>query len=324
MSEPTREAPETALLRLIGGYRVSQAIYVVTKLGVPDLLAAGPRDAGSLARDLAVNPDRLYRTMRALASVGVLTMDGDLRFGLTEMGGLLKSHPEGSMALVSLFSGEEPYRAWGDLLHSVRTGETAFDHVYGMGHFEFLGLHPEASATFNRLMAWSVGVSASPLEGYDLGRHKVLVDVGGGNGTLLAQALCAHPKLRGILFDQAPAVRDAPAVLRRSGVSERCEIQTGSAFDAVPSGGDVYVMSRVLHDWPDDRALLLLANCRRAMANDGVLLLVEGVLPEGVGAPSRLWLDLVMMVMTGGRERTEAEWRALLEKGGFRMTSFSP
>jgi O-methyltransferase domain/Dimerisation domain len=319
LSGPSQESPEATLLRLIGGYRATQAIYVVTALRIPDALSGGPKDAPSLAKDVGVNPDRLYRVLRALASVGVFTMDGDNRFGLTEMGALLKTRTDGSMALTSLFAGEEPYRAWGDLLHSVRTGETAFDHAYGMGHFEYLALHPEAATTFNRLMAWSVGITGAPLEGYDLGPHKVMVDVGGGNGTLIATVLRAYPGLRAILFDQAPAVAEAAEVLRTSGVSDRCEIRTGSAFEAVPSGGDVYVMSRVLHDWPDDKALLLLTNCRRAMSEGDVLLLVEGVLPEGITAVPRLWLDLTMMVMTGGRERTEGEWRRLLANGGFRL-----
>ncbi|MFZ0829691.1 MAG: methyltransferase [Thermoplasmata archaeon] len=305
----------------MGGYRVTQALYVVTKLGIPDSLSAGPKDAISLAAEAKVHPDRLYRVLRALASIGVLTIDEHARFGLTETGRLLASHPQGSMGLTSIFAGEEPYHSWGDLLHCVRTGETAFDHLYSMGHFEYLDRHPEASATFNKPMAWSVGVAGEPLEGYDLGRHKVLVDVGGGNGALIASTLRTHPGLRGILFDQASAVEEAPALLQGSGVADRCKILTGSAFDAVPPGGDVYVMSRVLHDWPDEKALLLLANCRKAMVEGGVLLLVEGVLPEGAASPSRLWLDLVMMVMTGGRERTKAEWEVLLRKAKFSMTA---
>jgi SAM-dependent methyltransferase len=321
VTDPSTEPPEATLLRLIGGYRVTQALYVLTKLGIPDALAAGPKDATALAAEVGVEPDRLYRVLRALASVGVLTVDEQARFGLTDTGRLLRANPHGSFADASIFAGEEPYRAWGDLLHSVQTRETAFDHTYGMGHFEYLAEHPEAAATFNKLMAWSVQVAGDPLEGYDLGRHTLLVDVGGGKGALIASTLRAYPDLKGILFDQAPAVVDAPTLLRSSGVADRCEIRTGSAFDAVPTGGDVYVVSRVLHDWPDDKAFLLLANCRKAMAEGGVLLLVEGVLEEGVAPPPRLWLDLVMMVMTGGRERTRADWQALLGRAGFSITA---
>jgi SAM-dependent methyltransferase len=324
MTGPEGESADGALLRLIGGYRVTQAIYVVTKLGVPDALSQGPKDAATLAAESGVRPDRLYRVLRALASIGLFTMDDRARFDLTDTGRLLRTQPGGSFANAAIFAGEEPYRAWGDLLHSVRTGETAFDHTYGVGHFEYLAHHPEASTTFNRLMAWSVGVAGYPLEGYDLGRHELLVDVGGGTGSLIGMALRTYPRLRGILFDRATAVKEAPAVLREYGVADRCEIRTGSAFDGVPAGGDVYVMSRVLHDWPDDQASRLLTNCRRAMAEGSVLLLVDGVLPEGLAAPSRLWIDLVMMVLTGGHERTESEWRALLRGAGFSLSQIRP
>jgi hypothetical protein len=319
MTDPPREDAEATLLRLIGGYRVTQAIYVVTKLGIPDSLAASPKDAATLATQVGAHPDHLFRVLRALTTVGVLTMDDRERFSLTDVGLLLRKLPGGSMADPAIFAGEEPYRAWGDLFYSVTSGETAFDHAYGMGHFDYLASHPDPSATFNRLMAWSVGVAGDPLEGFDLSPYKLMVDVGGGKGALLASALRAHPGLRGILFDRAAAVEEAPSLLQQLGVADRCEIRTGSAFEEVPSGGDVYVMSRVLHDWPDEKALLMLANCRKAMSKGGVLLLVEGVLPSAAASPARAWLDLVMMVMTGGRERTESEWRALLGKAGFSM-----
>lgn len=324
MSATPSEPAEAILLRLIGGYRASQGLYVVTKLGIPDLIAESPKDTESLARATGTHPDRLYRLLRALATNGLFTMDESGRFGLSEVSSLLKSDPNGSMASVAIFAGEEPYRAWGDLLHTVRTGETAFDHLYGMGHFEYLESHPDAAATFNRLMAWSVGVGGFPLAGYDFGNRRVIVDVGGGKGALIAATLRAHPHLGGILFDQAVAVRDAPEMLRTSGVEDRCKIVVGSAFEAIPSGGDVYVMSRILHDWPDDRALVLLSNCRKAMSDGDTLLLVEGVLVERLLPSSRAWIDLVMMVMTGGRERTEAEWRILLERAGFTLVQVRP
>ncbi|HLM92091.1 MAG TPA: methyltransferase [Thermoplasmata archaeon] len=322
--DPVPDSAEATLLRMIGGYRVTQALYVVTKLGIPDLLSDGPKYAEELATRVGARPDFLYRVLRALASIGVLTVDGDARFGLTEVGRLLRNNPEGSMGLTAVFAGEEAYRSWGDLLHSIKTGETAFDHRYGMGHFEYLSRNPDASLTFNRLMAWSARVAGEPLRTYDLGSHQLLVDVGGGSGALIASVLRAHPGLRGVLFDQEAAVVDAPNLLATSGVADRCEIVTGSAFDSIPPGGDVYVMSRVLHDWPDDKALVLLTNCRKSMSPGGVLLLVEGVLPEVAAPPPRLWLDLVMMVMTGGRERTETDWRNLLGKAGFALVSVRP
>ena len=317
MSDTTLEPPDATLLRIIGGYRATQVVYVAAKLGIPDSLAAGPKDAATLAREVGAHPGHLRRILRGLAALGVVRIDEKERFALTQMGELLRADAAGSMGVAALFAGEESYRAWGQLLHSVRTGETAFDSVYGMGHFEFLERHPEASAIFSRLMAWSIRIEGDPFGGYDFARHKLLVDVGGGKGAMIASVLRANPGLRGILFDQAGAVADAPALLSAAGVADRCEIRVGSAFESVPGGGDVYVMSRVLHDWPDEKALLLLANCRRAMSAGAVLLLVEGVLPSGIPSPSRVWVDLVMMVMTGGRERTEEEWRELLDKSGF-------
>ena len=206
----------------------------------------------------------------------------------------------------------------------MKTGETAFDHLYGMGHFEHLARHPEASAAFQRTMAMSLGATGPALAGYDLSGHRVVVDVGGGNGALLASLLRDHPHLRGILYDQAGAVVDAPKVLGSAGVEDRVQVRSGSMFDSVPEGGDLYVLSRVLHDWPDDKALAILNHCRKAITKDGTLLVVDGVLSDRAPEPSRLMLDLQMMVMNGGRERTEDEWRALLGRAGFAVVSVRP
>ena len=319
MSDEDGGSARDRLFRLASGYRVTQALYVAAKLGIADRLEGGPRDADSLAREVGAHPDRLFRVLRALASFGVLTLDAERRFGLAPMGEYLRSDLTGSLAAFATFQGEEPYRAFGELLHTVRTGETAFDHLYGMGHFDYLAQHPEESETFHRAMAAALGDLGDPFEGFDLhGRH-VVVDIGGGRGALLAAVLRRYPALRGILFDLPNAVTDAPAFLESSGVRDRCEIRTGSAFDSVPVGGDVYVMSRILHDWPDEKALELLRTCREAVPDEGTLLLREGVLSEGPPSPARAQLDLMMMAVTGGRERTEAEWRELLHRAGFAL-----
>lgn len=319
MAGPDDGSTDADLWRLLVGYRISQALYVAEKLGIPDRLAAGPKDARSLAADCGVRAEALFRLLRALASLGVLTMDEAQRFGLAPLGQLLRSDADRSLAAFALFQGEESYRAWGDLLHSVRTGETAFDHVHGMGHFEYLARNPEASVTFNAAMAISARASGHPFREYDFtGRH-VVVDVGGGRGALIARILQEHPGLRGILYDLPAAVAEAPGHLAATGVADRCEIRTGSAFEAIPSGGDVYVMSRLLHDFPDERASVLLRNCRKAIPPDGVLLVREAVLSEGPVGLNRALLDLEMLVMNGGRERTEAEWRALLADAGFSL-----
>lgn len=325
MADDGAESAREKLLRLAGGYRLTQALYVAAKLGIADRLVGGPRDSDSLARELGAHPDRLFRLLRALASSGVFTLDSERRFGLGPLGEYLRSDVPGSLDAFVTFQGEEPYRAFGELLHTVRTGETAFEYVYGMGHFDYLAHHPEASTTFHRTMAaGQLEEPENPLEGCDLSNRRVVVDVGGGRGALLAAVLRRQPTLRGILFDLPNAVVEASAFLGSLGIRDRCEIRTGSAFDAIPSGGDVYVMARILHDWPDAKALQLLRNCRGAITDEGMLILREGVLSEGSPSAARASLDLLMMAVPGGRERTEAEWRELLHRAGFALQRVLP
>ncbi len=324
LAESQVESASAELLQWVTGYRITQALYVFAKLGVADHLADGPKDAAVLARQVGVLPDPLHRILRALASVGALTVDASGRFGLTRTTGLLRTGGPDSRAPFVVFQGEESYRAFGDLLHTVKTGETAFDHVYGMGHFEYLAQHPVASATFNAAMATSARFAASPLDGYDFSDHRTIVDIGGGTGALLGSILRANPGMRGILYDLPSAVAEAPSHLAAMGVQDRCEIRTGSAFESVPAGADVYLMSRILHDFADERALVLLRNCRRAVPAGGLLLLREGVLAETDIPRRRALLDLEMMALNGGRERTEAEWRALLGRAGFSLSRIWP
>lgn len=306
------------------GYRITQALYVVAKLGIADHLADGPKDAATLASEVGVLPDPLHRILRALVSVGALIVDASGRFGLTPATALLRTDVPGSDAPFVIFQGEQSYRAFGDLLHTLRTGETAFDHVFGMGHFEYLAQHPVESATFNAAMAASTRLAVNPLDGYDFSGHRTIVDVGGGAGALIASVLRANPGMRGILFDLPAAVVGAPSHLAAMGVKDRCEICTGSAFESIPSGAEVYLMSRILHDFADEKALVLLRNCRKAIPPGGLLLLREGVLPETNIPRRRALLDLEMMAINGGRERTEAEWRTLLDRSGFSLSRIWP
>jgi hypothetical protein len=317
LAERGSESARGVLFGLVTGYRLTQALYVTARLGIADRLSGGPKDADALAREVGAHPDRLFRVLRVLAAHGVFTLDARRRVGLTPVGEYLRTDVPGSLAAFATFSGAEPYHAFEDLLHTVKTGEIAFNHAYGVGHFEYLAQHPEASATFHRTMAGAIEGVGDPFEGFDFGNYHVLVDVGGGHGALLAAVLRAHDGLRGILYDLENAVVDAPAFLESAGVKDRCEIQTGSAFESIPSGGDLYVMSRILHDWPDERALTLLRNCRKVVPDSGALLLREVVLAEGIPPPARAQLDLMMMAITGGRERTQQEWRELLHQSGF-------
>lgn len=300
------------------GYKTTQALYVAAKLGIADHLVGGSKGAEELAEEVGANPKALLRLMRHLAAIGILTHDKSRKFGLTPLGELLRNDNAESLRYGAIFAGEENYKATGNLLHTVRTGETAFNHLYGKGHFEWLADHPDESSTFNKAMAQSLRVLKNPLESYDFSGKRLIVDVGGGRGDLISSIIQANPILKGILFDLPQGSGEAQSQLRTKEVADRCQVVRGSFFDSVPEGGDVYILSRILHDWPDDKAATILANCRKAMKEDGTLLIRDNVLTEGDERGSQL--DLTMMIMTGGEERTESEWNNLLHSTGFQLT----
>lgn len=305
---------------MANGCRDTQRLYVIAKLGVADLLATGPLDCDDLASKLQVHKNSLFRVMRSLAAQGVFTQDLTDKFGLTPMSQLLRSDSPDSMRHAVIFFGEEYYRALGELLHTVKTGETAFNHLYGQGHFDFLGKNPEVSKTFNSFMAQSAGRYRDTFESFDFAGHHLIVDVGGGHGNLLASILKSHTHLKGIVYDLPQGVTETQDNLEEAGVADRCTIVTGSFFDAVPSGGDVYLLSRILHDWPDEKAKLILSNCRKSMAKNGKLLIRDAIIPDGDTPSPGKQIDITMLFMLGGAERTKAEWNALLHQSGFSIS----
>lgn len=313
------------LRELINGYQVTQAMSVATGLGVPDLLAGGPRSAEDLAEAAGADPAALYRLLRALAALGLLAErdEGPARtFALTELGGLLRSDAPGSLAGWAAFVSRPYYwAAWGDLGHAVRTGESPFEAQHGEGIWSWRGRDPAESRIFDRAMSAIAGsVSLVLAEAYDFGRFASLADLGGGDGTLLATVLPRHPGVRGVLLDLPHVVAAAPATLTAAGVADRCEVVAGSFFDEVPPGCDAYVMKSILHDWDDPSAGRILERVRAAARPDSVLLLVERMIADEDPSAFAALSDLNMMVMTGGRERTLAEWRALAAPGGFAVT----
>lgn len=317
MSKRQTEASRQELFRMTAGYKYTQALYVAAKLGIADHLIRGSVTADELAKRVGANPNALLRLMRHLAALGILTQDESNKFGLTPLGELLRDDNPESMRYNAIFSGEENYKATGDLLHTVRTGETAFNHLYGKGHFEFMADRPDASSTFNRAMAQSLRRLENPLESYDFSGRHLIVDVGGGRGDLISSIIGANPTLKGILFDLPQGVGEAPSLLKAKGIADRCQIKEGSFFESVPGGGDVYVLSRILHDWPDDKVATILGNCRKSIRDDGILLIRDNVLTDGDELGSLA--DLTMMIMTGGQERTESEWKSLLHLAGFTL-----
>jgi SAM-dependent methyltransferase len=320
------ERPADALRRLVDGYQVSQAIHVAATLGVADLLADGPRASDDLADESGAHPPSLYRLLRALASMGVLREEDGRRFALTPLGDCMRSDaPEPVGAWAAYIGRLYRWQAWGHLLHSVRTGENAFRHVHGVDVWEYRARLPEEGAIFDRaMMDGSLAVVRSLLEAYDFGRFETVVDVGGGRGAFLAALLNEYPSMQGVLFDQPQVVSEAEEVFRNAGIAGRCRAVGGSFFDAVPDGGDAYVLQEVLHDWDDEEAATILRACRRAVRPEGVLIVVERELGPPNESPEAKLGDLNMLVGPGGRERTIDEYGGLLAAAGFRLSRVTP
>jgi len=317
-NEPT---PADIFFQMATGHWVSKAIYVAAQLGLADLLADGPKSVGELAAGAGADAPTLHRLMRALAGVGIFKQEADARFQLTPLAELLRTGP-GSLRGMALHLGESAsWMAWDGLLESVRTGESAFRAVHGVEVFPYYAAHPESDEPFNEAMVAASGVVAEAVTGaYDFTPFGKIVDVGGGHGGLLTAILRAAPDARGVIFDQPQVAAGARASVEAAGLASRCETAGGDFFESVPEGGDAYVLKWIVHDWDDERALRILRNCRRAMREGGRLLLVEGVVPEGNEPAMAKMMDLQMLVMTGGRERTAREFRALLAEAGFEMT----
>ncbi len=313
------------LREMLCGYWTAQAIHVAAKLDVATHLAAGPLTAEALAARIGAHAPTLYRLLRALASVGLFEEDPAGQFSLTELGEYLRDDVPHSQRAVALMMGNEHYRAWGELLHSVRTGECAFEHVYGQNIFAYMQEHAETAQIFDRAMVGIHGrETAAMLAAYDFSDLGTLVDVGGGNGSLLIEALRQNPTLRGVLFDQSDTIERAQANVAASGVADRMQCVAGDFFRAVPSGGDAYLLRHIIHDWDEPRCRSILGNCRAAMNHDGRLLVIEAVIPRGNDPNWGKFLDLNMLVVPGGQERTEAEYRELLASGGFELTRVVP
>ena len=317
--------PPELMNRMLTGYWISQALYVAAKLGLADLLTSGPRSADDLAQATKTHAPSLYRLLRALASVGVFADDGTHRFSLTPLAECLRSDVPGSQRALAIMSGEEHYRSWGDVLYSVQTGKPAFDKLYGMPVFEFLSKNPEQATVFDAAM---VGVhgreTAAMTDAYDFSGIPVLADIGGGNGSLLTGVLRKFPAMRGILYDLSGVTERAKAGLQTAGLAERCQVIGGSFFESVPEGANAYLMRHIIHDWDDEKATKILKNVHRAMGKDGRVLVVEGVILPGNEPAFGKLLDLHMMVVPGGKERTEAEYRKLFEGAGLRLTRIVP
>jgi hypothetical protein len=318
--------PHVQLIQMAAGSWVSAIVYGTAKLGLADRLADGPKGADELASLTGTHAPTLYRFMRTLASLGVLNEGEDGRFGLTPLGHALQTGaPGAARSTVLAFCGPAFSRSWEHILYALETGKTGFEQANGMPVFDYLAQHQEEASHFSEAMVGYHGSEPPTVaEAYDFSSAETIVDVGGATGNMLAAILSRHPGPRGVLFDRPHVVGDAQRLLDSHGVLDRVTIDPGNFFERVTEGGDVYVLSHIIHDWNEDQCLTILGHCRKAMRPDGRLLIVETVLPTGDTPHQGKVQDMVMLVTPGGQERTEAEYASLLAKAGFRLQRVVP
>lgn len=328
MPSPEKEnVPREQLLQLLNAYIISQALYVAAKLGIADQLKDRPKHVHELADPSGADEFSLYRILRTLASEGVFCELDNQCFSLTPMAELLRTDAAGSLRGWAIMRGEPfLWKPYGEILHSVKTGKPAFNHVFGMQAFRYLEKNPEASAVFDEAMrSISAQKYRAVADAYDFSATKTLVDVGGGNGGMLTAILSKHPGLKGVLAELPHVVEGARKQIEAVGLGARCACVEIDMFKSVPTGADAYIMGNVIHDWDDERSVLILQNCRRAMVDGGKVLLVELVLSRRNDPHLSKLADVEMLIMTeGGKERTEEEYADLFDAAGLRLSRIVP
>jgi hypothetical protein len=328
MSDPTSiDVPPAAYLsQLIDNTAFVHSILVAVNLGIADLLKNGPLSIADLAEATGTHARSLYRMLRALASRGIFSEDADGRFSLTALADPLRADAPDSVRTWALFVGSEANRqTWAHLSFSVRTSKPAFEHIYGKGWFEYLDEQPEMAQIFNDLMTGgSTSEAAAIIEAHDFSVYRKIVDIGGGHGALLAHILEQNSQSSGVLFDAPSVIAGATGAIDVHVAQGRVEKVAGDFFEALPSGGDAYVLKHIIHDWDDDRAIIILKNCQQAMAENGRVLLVEMVIPAGNAPSPGKFLDLMMLLYFHSRERTESEYRDLLQQAGLKLIKVTP
>jgi len=314
------------LRQLIMGFRLTQMIYVATKFGIADRLAAGPLKAEALAEPTGIPPRFLYRLLRSLVSIGVFTEQTDGRFAMTPAAELLRRDvPQSLRSTVMFYGNEVAWHAFGRLSQVITTGQSAFVSQYGQGFYDYLGDNPEVGALFHEMMTgFSEQEVGAILGAYDFSRAGIVVDVGGGQGWLMASLLQAHDSLRAHIYDRSPPTPETQELFARLGIANRATFTQGDFFAAVPEGGGLYVLKSIIHNWDDTSAQKILKRCREAMPPDGRLILAERVIPLGNTPSEAKLFDVNMMITVGGQERTEAEYAALFRASGLRLARVIP
>ncbi|MFC5143118.1 methyltransferase [Streptomyces aureoversilis] len=326
---PAGRHERNTVAQLVFGHMATQTLGAAVRLGVFARIGGGECTPDGLAAELGTQPQATHRLLRALAGLQLLTETAPGTFATTAAGDLLRPDVPGAMTAVArMFTDPSLQRGWDLLDEGIRTGETTFDTAFGTDFFSYLRERPELSAEFNTAMSQATQLAAAAVPGhYDFGRFTAVVDVGGGDGTLLSAILRAHPRPRGILYDTPEGLAQAPERLARDGLADRVSLETGDFFASAPPGGDLYLLKSVVHDWNDEQCATILRHIRKVVPDDGALLIVEPVLPPVVpaGNTDLTYLsDLNMLVTVGGRERTAEDFAALCARGGFRLDSITP
>jgi hypothetical protein len=322
----TRVPPHLRLIEMGNAALVPMIVHAAAKFGLADHLANGPKGAEALAGLTGTHAPSLYRLLRALAGLGVVKEDSRHQFALTSLGEALKTGaPGAARATILSFAADHMWRAMELFPYSVETGKPSFEKAWGVPHFNWFAQHPAEASLFSEAMiGFFGGEPPAVAAAYDFSEVNILVDVGGATGNMLTTILGRYPRLRGVLFDLPHIEQDAKALIRSRGLADRIAIKTGSFFESVPMGGDAYLLSHIIHDWSEPQALAILGHCRQAMGPGGRLLLIEMVLPtDNTMHPAKI-MDMVMLMALGGQERTEQEYRTLLEMAGFRLTRVMP
>ncbi len=319
------QAETEKLTQILWNAALSRAVCTIAELGIADQVEAGsPQPVESLARASGSHERSLYRVLRFLASHGIFQEKGNRQFDHTPLSQCLRSDAEGSFHPAAQML-HRIYPFWDGLHHSVITGEPGFNKVFGQPLFDYLGTHPDLAPFFDAAMPAIHGhETAAMLEAYDFSGIHFLADIGGGNGSLIGAVLQRYPKLKGLLFELGHVVGRARESLKAYGVDDRCSVIEGNFFESLPSGADTYLFRHIIHDWTDEQSVQILNNCRKVIPNNGRLLIIEAVVPSGNEPSLAKDFDMVMLVLPGGIERTEEEYRLLFKQAGFQLSSITP
>jgi len=317
--------PREQLRQMATGFVISRGIAVAAELKIADTLKDDSKTALEIAEELKLNKDSLYRFLRFLSCHGIFSENTSQQFSLTPLSEIMVSDASGSMhAYLDMLADNPPWDSVGNMLHTIKTGEPSFLHTYGEGFFDYMAKHPASNARFNAGMSsFSSPDNLSIINAYDFSRYNLVIDIGGGQGSFLASILSQYTEIDGVLYDQ-PEIVSEPIEEITKKLSARCKVVSGDFFSSVPSGGDIYTLKLILHDWDDTEAIKILRNCSSVVPANGKVLVIDGVMLGGNEYDPHKQLDISMMLIFGGRERSEREFIKLFEQAGLRITQIIP